>query len=787
MPPRCGGAWRRASQRAARGHLRSRARLLRSRGVDALLTYRGRAITPADVAFLRALLAAQPHAQPARPVLRRLRRLAVGAAQRAAVGHDLSRLALALHRAGHLVLPPAPLAHRQAVAPAHQRAAGARWTRARSWPRCAPCARWRSARSGGRPTRRSSTACSRSTTTSGYQQPVGEHLKYLVVGRRPPARLFRVELGPAAPGPARSLHRLVGRRPGAGMCASSPTTARFLILPWVAVPHLASHLLGAHGGARAGRVGSASTATRSTSLETFIDPARFRGTCYRAANWRVLGPHHGRGTTRRPHASADPAGQGGPRLSPRAGLSRPLDEDDLSRRRRKPAGPRAAPPPLELRFDELGAIVERTKAGALSADDHAKLKAAMDTLAFLTAELQAKQTSLDRLRRLLFGAADGEDPHDPRPGAAPGRAGPRRRPEARGRPAAAGPPRPGHGRLGAAAYTGADTGDDRAPHAAPRRRLPRLPDGQDLSAGGARDAGADHRDGPAGRHRLRVRALALQPVRRGLHRPGARRASARRSTTRRPRAWSACSSTAWACRSIASRSCSGRCGIPLPAATQWELVRDALPRLAPVWDELLRQAAQGEVVYNDDTTMKILALTAEQRRAAAADEETDARTGVFTSGIVATRDGHRIALFFTGRQHAGENLADVLAQRAAALAPPDPDVRRARRQHRGRLRHASSPTAWPMRAAASSTWSTTSPPRSASSSRPCARSTAPTPSPASGRSRPTERLRLHQADERPADGRASRRGCASNSTSTWSSPTPAWAPRSPTCSSTGRS
>ena len=110
--------------------------------------------------------------------------------------------------------------------------------------------------------------------------------------------------------------------------------------------------------------------------------------------------------------------------------------------------------------------------------------------------------------------------------------------------------------------------------------------------------------------------------------------------------------------------------IPLPAATQWELVRDARPLLVPVWDELLWQAAQGEVLYNDDTTMKVLALTAEQRRAAAADEETDARTGVFTSGIVATGAGHRIALFFTGRQHAGENLADVLAQRAATLGPP---------------------------------------------------------------------------------------------------------------------
>ena len=92
--------------------------------------------------------------------------------------------------------------------------------------------------------------------------------------------------------------------------------------------------------------------------------------------------------------------------------------------------------------------------------------------------------------------------------------------------------------------------------------------------------------------------------------------------------------------------------------------------LAPAWDELLRQAAQGEVLYTRRYGDEGPALSAVQGRAAAADEETDARTGVFTSGLVATRDGHRIALFFTGHQHAGENLADVLAQRAAELPPP---------------------------------------------------------------------------------------------------------------------
>jgi len=79
-------------------------------------------------------------------------------------------------------------------------------------------------------------------------------------------------------------------------------------------------------------------------------------------------------------------------------------------------------------------------------------------------------------------------------------------------------------------------------------------------------------------------------------------------------------------------------------------------------DELIRQAAQGTVVQNDDTAMKVLTA---QRETVSPD-----RTGSFTSGIVATGAGQRIALFFTGPKHAGENLAAVLARRAAELGPP---------------------------------------------------------------------------------------------------------------------
>jgi hypothetical protein len=116
----------------------------------------------------------------------------------------------------------------------------------------------------------------------------------------------------------------------------------------------------------------------------------------------------------------------------------------------------------------------------------------------------------------------------------------------------------------------------------------------------------------------------------------------------------------------------GSLGIPLPAATQWEIVRDSADQLTPVFEALIRQAAQGRVVHNDDTGMKVLSLTTvnESDQARAEPSTAPERKGVFTSGIVSVLDDHRIALFFTGHHHAGENLAAVLQQRAAELAPP---------------------------------------------------------------------------------------------------------------------
>ena len=106
-------------------------------------------------------------------------------------------------------------------------------------------------------------------------------------------------------------------------------------------------------------------------------------------------------------------------------------------------------------------------------------------------------------------------------------------------------------------------------------------------------------------------------------------------------------------------------GVPLAASTQWELV-DAVARVVePVADHLAFLAAQSSTLFNDDTTMRV----SELRRQIKAEENPD-RTGIFTTGLVASAQEHPIALYFTGRQQAGENLNDVLQKRQEGLPLP---------------------------------------------------------------------------------------------------------------------
>src|SRR5690606_21963527 len=109
--------------------------------------------------------------------------------------------------------------------------------------------------------------------------------------------------------------------------------------------------------------------------------------------------------------------------------------------------------------------------------------------------------------------------------------------------------------------------------------------------------------------------------------------------------------------------------VPMPPATQWDVVKGAAVAVEPAWAELVRAAADGDVLHNDDTNATVLSLGAEIRAEIARGEGD--RTGMFTSGVVSTSaEGREIVLYFTGREHAGENLAKVLAQRGGELSAP---------------------------------------------------------------------------------------------------------------------
>ena len=127
----------------------------------------------------------------------------------------------------------------------------------------------------------------------GYEQPVGEHLKYIVWAHDRPVACLAWS---SAPRHLASRDQYIGwdaaaRRSRIRFIAYN---TRFLILPWVRVEHLASHILGRMA-ARISGDWQQLYGHPIYFLETFVDPERFRGTCYRAANWVLLGRTTGRG------------------------------------------------------------------------------------------------------------------------------------------------------------------------------------------------------------------------------------------------------------------------------------------------------------------------------------------------------------------------------------------------------------------------------------------------------------------------------------------------------------
>ena len=329
-------------------------------------------------------------------------------------------------------------------------------------------------------------------------------------------------------------------------------------------------------------------------------------------------------------------------------------------------------PQIDLRMDDLERLVDRTRHAPLTEDEHAKLKAAINTLGHVAELLEQKGTTLAGLRHLLFGAqtektrdvlaragimdqseSASNDPAVSDQASTPRRDGKRR----------------GHGRHAAAAYAGATHVP--VPHAQLHHG-----DGCPLCYKGhvyrQRDPG------------VLIRLVGQPPIQGTIYDLERLRCNACGEVF-----------TADPPPGVGSEKYDATTGamigllkygsgmpfhrlerlqadlqIPLPASTQWEIVQDLAHRLQPILTELIRHAANGDVVHNDDTSMTVLALQRPDAPRGDPDDVSPDRTGVFTSGIVSTGNGHRIALFVTGRRHAGENLARILAERMADLGPP---------------------------------------------------------------------------------------------------------------------
>lgn len=275
--------------------------------MEAILSYRGRGVTEEDIVFIRQLIADHP-ASSRRALSQKLCEAWNWRQANGALREMVCRsLMLRLHRAGHIELPPVRWVN-------HNPLGRRRGDRRKPVPVLVDTSPLEASLAAIRPLEFHQV---RHTWEEplfnslldryhylGYTQPVGEHLKYLVYALGRPIACLAWSSAPRHLGPR---DRFIGwsaeaRRKNIRFLAYN---TRYLILPFVRVEHLASHILG--------RMAQLLPEDWNRVyghpvhyLETFVDPERFRGTCYRAANWKVLGLTTGRGKdapTRKPNRS----------------------------------------------------------------------------------------------------------------------------------------------------------------------------------------------------------------------------------------------------------------------------------------------------------------------------------------------------------------------------------------------------------------------------------------------------------------------------------------------------
>lgn len=271
--------------------------------MEAILTYRNRRITRDDINFIKSLMAEFP-GESRRALSNRICEAWNWTQQNGHLKDMVCRgLLLQLERAGHLVLPPRKCTPRNPLA---ERKKPVRVEVDQSPIETAlknilPLSMLQVRRSDYEPLFNGLLS---QYHYLGYTQPVGEHLKYMLFGQNRPLACLSWSSAARHIG---CRDRFIGwdsetRRRNLNLMAYN---SRFLILPWVRVPYLASHILG--------KISQRISADwvhfyqhPLYFLETFVDTERFKGTCYRAANWQFLGRTTGRGKndqTKRPNRS----------------------------------------------------------------------------------------------------------------------------------------------------------------------------------------------------------------------------------------------------------------------------------------------------------------------------------------------------------------------------------------------------------------------------------------------------------------------------------------------------
>ena len=330
-------------------------------------------------------------------------------------------------------------------------------------------------------------------------------------------------------------------------------------------------------------------------------------------------------------------------------------------------------PPAEVHLSREDGEALRTRLAedALTAADRRVLDQVLQWYFWLLFALQEATFSLKRLRALVFGEKRSKPQTSP-PGAssdasgglggassAPTPAVAETTQEAKAEwPPSAGERRPGHGRQGAEAYRGAEhvvcrhetlALGERCPVCG-RGRLYRVEPGIEVRLDG-------HALLSAVRYALeKFRCSACGQVFTAASPAGAEKYSARaRAVVVRGRYY-------LGVPLYRLEGYQAMVGVPVSDATQWDQIERVADCAYPVFEQLQTLAAQGEVIYQDDTHVRILSLIAENRRTQV--EGTSAeRTGMHTTVLVAQHGAQTICLYFAGRAHAGENLEALLTKR----------------------------------------------------------------------------------------------------------------------------